>query len=278
VVYNLYIRRKINRKVTESLGGFKFTVYPSVFNPTDYISSELFVEFIKKLGSLTGKRILDMGSGSGVVSMFAATGGADCTAVDINPMAIRSINENANVNGLSEKITAIESDLFENPLLNVFAAEKEKENKSGSYIFFNPFGSRPALKHFELGKLGEEIKDQLKNQQLKGEQTVKSIEKPEGIVSPGFDIIFFNPPYYKGEPKDNFERAFKGGVKLEVITRFLSQAKNYLKPGGVIYFIVSSDMDMDELQEMFTHAGYRYLIIKEIKKFFETFYIIESVV
>jgi methylase of polypeptide subunit release factors len=278
VVYNLYIRRKINRKVTESLGDFKFTVYPSVFNPTDYISSGLFAEFIKSLGSLSGKKILDMGSGSGVVSMFAASSGADCTAVDINPMAIRSISENAIVNGLSEKIIAIESDLFEDPLLRAFTSDKEKENKSGSYIFFNPFGSRPALKHFELGKFGEEIQEQLKSQQAKKSIAKENKQKAEETVNPGFDIIFFNPPYYKGEPKDNFERAFKGGVKLEIITRFLSQAKNYLKPGGVIYFIVSSDMDMDELQEMFTHAGYRYLIIKEIKKFFETFYIIESVV
>lgn len=154
-----------------------------------------------------------MGSGSGIVSVFAASIGADCVAVDINPMAIRSINENAGSNGFISKITAIESDLFE------------------------------ALNHAEP-----------------------------------FDIIFFNPPYYKGNPRNNFERAFKGGENLEVITRFLDDAKKYLKPDGIIYFIVSSDMDMNELQNMFTSAGYRHKTVKEIKKFFETFYIISAVV
>ena len=184
-----------------------------MFNPTDFISSELFAEFIKSLGSLEGKHILDMGSGSGVVSVFAASGGAECIAADINPMAIRSIKENAELNGYTGKITAVESDLFE------------------------------ALR-----------KDML------------------------FDILFFNPPYYRGEPKDNFERAFKGGADLEVIVRFLDKAKNFLKPGGVIYFIVSTDMDIKELHGMFANAGYKYRAIKEIKKFFETFYIMEIVV
>jgi release factor glutamine methyltransferase len=184
-----------------------------VFNPTDFISSGLFAEFIKSLGSLKGKHILDMGSGSGVVSVFAASGGAECIAADINPMAIRSIKENSALNGFGDKITAVESDLFE------------------------------ALRKELL-----------------------------------FDIIFFNPPYYKGEPKDNFERAFKGGINLEVITRFLDEANNYLKPGGLIYFIVSTDMDIKELHGMFTNAGYKYRTIKEIKKFFETFYIMEIVV
>lgn len=154
-----------------------------------------------------------MGTGSGVVSIFAASTGAECTAVDINPMAVRTVKENASANGFADKITAVESDLFE------------------------------ALNHNEL-----------------------------------FDIIFFNPPYYKGNPHDNFERAFKGGENLEVITRFLDDAKKYLNQGGIIYFIVSSDMDMNELQNMFTSAGYRHKTVKEIKKFFETFYIISAVV
>lgn len=212
-VYNLFIKRKINQTVTETLGGFKFKVYPSVFNPKDFISTPLFAEFIKSLGSLEGKRILDMGTGSGAVSVFTASLGAECAAADINPMAVRSARENAAVNGFAEKVTAVESDLFE------------------------------ALNPNEL-----------------------------------FDIIFFNPPYYKGKPHNNFERAFKGGENLEVITRFLNDAKKYLKPAGVIYFIVSSDMDIQAFLKMIESVGYTHKIAKEIKKFFETFYIISAVV
>lgn len=212
IVYNLYIRHKIKRAVTERACGFTFKVYPTVFNPNDFISSNLFAEYIKSLGSLTGKRVLDMGTGSGIVSVAAASLGADCTAADINPMSVRAAKENAAANGFGNKITVVESDLFE-------ALNKNEK----------------------------------------------------------FDIIFFNPPYYKGKPKNNFERAFKGGENLEVISRFLSEAGSSLDPNGVIYFIVSTDMDVKSLERMFANAGFKHKIIKEIKKFFETFYIIEAV-
>lgn len=157
-----------------------------------------------------------MGCGSGIVSVFAASKGAICLAVDINPVSVKCTNENAALNGFGDKINVIESDLFE---------------------------------------------------------SVKTSHLPTG----GFDIIFFNPPYYKGIPGNNFERAFKSGPGLEVIKDFISCSKNYLAKNGVIYFIVSSDMDLDEVENMFIIGGYRYKIIKKIKKLFETFYIIEAV-
>jgi release factor glutamine methyltransferase len=159
---------------------------------------------------------MDMGAGSGVVSIFAASKGADCTAVDINPIAVRCIRENAELNKLSGKIIAIESDLFVS----------------------------------------------LKND-------------PE--VTNKFDVIFFNPPYYKGIPKNNFERAFLGGADLEVIDHFLAEAENYLAYEGKICLIVSSDMDLNDLEKRFISNGLSFRIIKKSPKFLETFYIIESV-
>jgi len=199
----------------EQMGEFTFTVPPTVFNPADYISSGIFVDFIKGL-DLNGKTVLDMGSGSGIVSIFAASKGAICTAVDINPVAVKCTTENAARNRLSDKIKAIESDLF---------VSLQAQNIPGN----------------------------------------------------GFDIIFFNPPYYKGIPRNNFERAFKSGPGLEVIKDFISGSKQYLAEKGVIYFIVSSDMDLEEVENIFTSGGYRFNIVKKIKKLFETFYIIEGV-
>jgi release factor glutamine methyltransferase len=159
---------------------------------------------------------MDMGSGSGVVSIFAASKGADCTAVDINPIAIRCIKENAARNKLDAKIVAIESDLFVS-------------------VKNNP------------------------------------------LVKKGFDFIFFNPPYYKGIPKNNFERAFLAGTNLDVIDNFLAEARNFLLPHGKICFIVSSDMDRADLENRFRKSGYSFEIVKSIHKSLETFYIIESV-
>jgi release factor glutamine methyltransferase len=199
----------------ENISGFTFTVPPTVFNPRDYISSGLFADFIKTL-ELNGKNILDMGSGSGIVSIFAASKGAICTAVDINPVAVRCTAENAERNKLSDRIKAVESDLF------------------------------TSFEH-------------------------------QNIPGGGFDIIFFNPPYYKGIPRNNFERAFKSGPGLEVIKDFIAGSKEYLAEKGVIYFILSSDMDLDEVESIFKSGGYTFNIVKKIKKLFETFYIIEAV-
>lgn len=212
----------MERTVREKLSGFTFSVRPTVFNPADFVSSRIFADYIKTL-DLSGKYILDIGSGCGIVSVFAASKGAKCVASDINPMAVRCISENAALNKFSSQIQAVESDLFE-ALTNI--------PDSGN-------NSRP---------------------------------------SAGFDIIFFNPPYYRGNPKDNFERAFKGGPGLEVIDRFLAGAKNFLAPRGKLCIIVSSDIDLKDFYLRLTGAGYDYKIIHSVNKFFETFYIIEAVI
>ena len=204
----------MGKVIRQKLAGFTFIVRPTVFNPADFISSKVFVSYIDTL-DLHGKYILDMGSGSGVVSIVAASKGAECIAADINPVAVRCITENALLNNFVKQITAIESDLFES-----------------------------------LGN----------------------------IVNGKFDIIFFNPPYYKGNPTNNFERAFKGGPNLEVIDRFLVEAKNFLAPSGRLCLLVSSDMNLDEMYSRIKTAGYAYKILHTNKKTFETFYIIDAVI
>lgn len=204
----------MERVVREKISGFSFTIRPTVFNPGDFISSKIFAEYIKAI-DLTGKTILDMGSGSGIVSIFAASKGANCVACDINPVAVRCITENALQNKFSSLIKVYESDLFES----------------------------------------------LNNE-----------------VGTGFDIIFFNPPYYKGNPRNNFERAFKGGPNLEVIDRFLLGAKKHLAPNGKVCMLVSTDMDVEEFYSRLKNSGYTYKILHTNKKFFETFYIIDAVI
>lgn len=203
----------MEKVIRQKLAGFTFTVRPTVFNPADFISSKVFISYIKTL-DLKGCKILDMGSGSGVVSIIAASKGADCIACDINPVAIRCITENALQNNFSKQVIAVESDLFES-LRNIYHSD--------------------------------------------------------------YDIIFFNPPYYKGNPNNNFERAFKGGPKLEVIDRFLTDAKNFLAPSGRLCLLISSDMDLDDFYNRLKNTGYSYKILHSNKKFFETFYIIEAV-
>ncbi|MBL8161258.1 MAG: 50S ribosomal protein L11 methyltransferase [Anaerolineae bacterium] len=59
-----------------------------------------------------GIKVLDLGCGSGVLGIVAAKLGAHSVlALDIDPIAVRVTNENAQQNGVAEKITAQEGSL-----------------------------------------------------------------------------------------------------------------------------------------------------------------------
>jgi len=51
-----------------------------------------------------GERVLDMGTGSGVNAILAATKGAQVLAVDINPRAVEAARANAQGNGVAHKV------------------------------------------------------------------------------------------------------------------------------------------------------------------------------
>ena len=84
---------------------------PEVFHPAFFFSTQLLLQYIKGI-SLQGKRFLEPGAGSGLISIYAAKKGAIVTATDINPIAIECLQKNSREN--QQSITIIESDLFVN--------------------------------------------------------------------------------------------------------------------------------------------------------------------
>ena len=61
-----------------------------------------------------GDRVLDMGTGSGVNAILAASKAANVVAVDINPVALEATSDNAARNGVADRITVRRSDVFSN--------------------------------------------------------------------------------------------------------------------------------------------------------------------
>jgi len=59
-----------------------------------------------------GDRVLDMGTGSGVNAILAATKGAHALAVDINPVALEAARANAYRNGVGDRVEVRHSDVF----------------------------------------------------------------------------------------------------------------------------------------------------------------------
>ena len=92
--------------------GFFLTVRPTVFHPRYFLSSEYFAAFIAGL-DLRGKRVADVGTGTGILALAAARAGAtQVVATDINPSAARNATENARANGFGEVIAALCSNLL----------------------------------------------------------------------------------------------------------------------------------------------------------------------
>ena len=78
-----------------------------VYSPSD--DSFLMVDAIAQV-SLTGRSVLDLGTGSGILGLYCATRGAKVTASDIDEAAIEHVHRTAEALGL--EINLLLSDLF----------------------------------------------------------------------------------------------------------------------------------------------------------------------
>jgi release factor glutamine methyltransferase len=88
-----------------------------------------------------------------------------------------------------------------------------------------------------------------------------------------FDIILFNPPYYPFKPKTYIEAAWCGGENYALLRRFLSQAKGYLNPNGVIQISASSYTDLNFIKRLFKKHNFHPIMVARKFLFFEILYI-----
>jgi len=94
------------------------------------VYSERFAEFIGSL-DLSGRHVVDIGTGSGILALAAARAGAErVIATDINPNAALSANENARANGLGDRVTGLCTNLLSalapRPLFDVILSSPPK--------------------------------------------------------------------------------------------------------------------------------------------------------
>lgn len=89
------------------LGDFVFLVDENVYEPAE--DSFLFAE---NLAVDEGERVLDMGTGSGLLGVIAAAKGGRVVAVDVNPYAVRCAKNNAALNNVRGNVAFLRGDLF----------------------------------------------------------------------------------------------------------------------------------------------------------------------
>jgi len=174
--------------VVEEVAGVSLVVLPEVFNPRVFRTGEMLAEAVsnypwKGQGS---PRVLDLGTGSGVGSVFAALRGWPVVAVDINPEAVRCCRVNVLIQGLEDQVDTRHGDLF------------------------GP---------------------------VEGER---------------FDLVLFNPPYFRGDPSSPLDAAWRG---RDVLERFASTLPRHLRPGGRALLMLSSHGDCDALLKALEARG-----------------------
>ncbi len=91
--------------------GLKIRLYPTVFHPSFYLSTDIILDYLLNL-DINEKSLLELGAGNGLVSLYLAKyKNCKVIATDINPNAIKGLQENSRTNQVNLKV--IESDLFD---------------------------------------------------------------------------------------------------------------------------------------------------------------------
>jgi len=202
----LYSNRKSRRT---KIGALTLRSHPLVFHPGYHFTSKILADYITSL-ELSNRRVLDMGTGSGIISITAAMRGAEVTAIDINHQAAMLAAHNARENKVEGKMRVLCGDLF------------------------NALSPAPI-----------------------------------------FDWIIFNPPFFPQPATHALELAFNAGKNYEVISRFMNHAANFLSPEGRILFILSSDMNLQEINRLIEQANFKIVRCDMKPHIFEVFYLLQ---
>lgn len=191
-----WLGRRYGRLVIETIDGVPLVVLPDVFNPLLFRGGALLAGAIAGHPSVAapGLSVLDLGCGSGVVSVFAARRGARVVAADINPSAVRCARLNALLNGVEAQVEAREGDLF------------------------------------------------------------------APVVGEQFDLIVFNPPFFRGRPQGALDHAWRGETVFE---RFAAGLAGHLRPGGRAWILLSTDGDGAELLALLSAQGFGLEVVVE---------------
>ena len=138
------------KNVIIEIEGIKLKLHPEVYEP-----AEDSILLLKNLVDVRDKEVLEIGVGTGLISIACAKKGAKrVVGVDINPYAVELAKENAKLNNVN--ITFFKSDLFENVngkfdiiLFNPPYLPTSEDDKIESYLNYA----------FDGGKNGREILD-----------------------------------------------------------------------------------------------------------------------
>lgn len=112
VLYRLLGPWRERRRSIERVGGQTFVVEPGVFNPVLHLSGAAIADMIDASIIAPGARVLDLGTGCGVLAVRVSAYAREVVAADISAVAVQCTQANVDRLGLSDQISVVESDLF----------------------------------------------------------------------------------------------------------------------------------------------------------------------
>ena len=199
------IRDKEKKKYKIKVLGKELIVYPSVFSPKYFKDPEFFA---KKLPIKKGDYVLEIGPGTGILSIFSIFKGASkVVAIDINPKAVKNTKENAKLHGVSNKIRVLKGNVF-GPL---------KKEKFDIIIWNTPWG-RVKKKNLTNQEKGLWDSDYRATERFI--KNAKNFLKPNGKILIGFSISI-------GDFEDLKRMLKKYGYIYNVISKVKSKAINF---------------------------------------------------
>jgi methylase of polypeptide subunit release factors len=111
-------RPRQERAVFERVLDRHFVVWPGVLNPVTFRAGRYLAEFIARsprlalIGDADGASALDVGTGCGILGVFAASRGYVVTATDIEQGAVTCARANAMLNRVEDRMRVLQGDLF----------------------------------------------------------------------------------------------------------------------------------------------------------------------
>jgi len=100
----------LSKERTYTYKGTTVTVFPGVFHPGFFYSTKLLLNYFQDL-DLRKKYILELGAGTGLISIFTANKGGYVTASDISMTAFYNIEKNVKMTNANVEV--VHSDLFD---------------------------------------------------------------------------------------------------------------------------------------------------------------------
>jgi len=78
------------------------------------------------------------------------------------------------------------------------------------------------------------------------------------VAGERFDLVLFNPPYFRGEPRDALDHAWRG---VDVLERFAAGLPGALAPEGRALLVLSTDGDAAGLLRALTAHGLAHHVV-----------------